>query len=47
MNLTSLMPKIFSKIHRSFIEKYYQIGERKIIEQKEIKTFQINQMIIT
>ncbi len=39
MNLTSLMPKIFSKIHRSFIEKYYQIGERKIIEQKEIKTY--------
>ena len=39
MNLTSLMPKIFSKIHRSFIEKYYQIGERKIIDLKEIKTY--------
>ena len=42
MNLTSLMPKIFSKIHRSFIEKYYQIGERKIIDLKEIKTYAKN-----
>ena len=39
MNLTSLMPKIFSKIHRSFIEKYYNYGEKKIIDKKDMKTF--------
>ena len=39
MNLTSLMPKIFSKIHKSFMEKYYNFGEKKIIDQKDIKTF--------
>ena len=39
MNVTSLMPKIFAKIHRSFIEKYYNYGEKKIIDKKDMKTF--------
>ncbi len=39
MNLTSLMPKIFAKIHKSFMEKYYNFGEKKIIDKKDIKTF--------
>ena len=39
MNLTSLMPKIFAKIHRSFIEKYYNYGEKRIIDKKDMKTF--------
>jgi len=39
MNLTSLMPKIFSKIHRSFMEKYYIYGEKRIIDKKDLKTF--------
>ena len=39
MNLISLMPKIFSKIHKSFIEKYYNYGEKKIIDKKDLKTF--------
>ena len=29
MNVTSLMPKIFAKIHRILIEKYYTYGEKR------------------
>ena len=39
MNLTSLMPKVFAKIHKSFMEKYYNFGEKKIIDKKDLKTF--------
>ena len=33
MNLTSLMPKIFAKIHKSFMEKYFNVGEKIIIDK--------------
>ena len=39
MNLSSLMPKNYSKLHSSFIERFYEIGEKIIIDKKNLKTF--------
>ena len=39
MNLSTLMPKNYSRIHSSFIERYYHIGEKIIIDKKNLKTF--------
>ena len=34
-----LMPKNLSKIHSTFISKYFEIGEKNILGKKRIKTF--------
>ena len=39
MNLTSLMPKLFSKNHSKYIEKYFKVGEKKIIDKNDFKTY--------
>ena len=39
MNLNSLMPKLFAKDHSSYISRYFKIGEKKIIDKPDIKTF--------
>ena len=35
MNLTSLMPKLFSKDHCKYIEDYFKIGEKKILDKSD------------
>lgn len=32
VNVTQIMPKIFEKIHTSFLEKFYDVGEKRIID---------------
>ena len=39
MNLTSLMPKLFSKNHSKYIERYFKVGEKKIIDKNDYKTY--------
>ena len=39
MNLTSLMPKIFSKNHSKYIERYFKVGEKKILDNNDFKTY--------
>jgi len=39
MNLTSLMPKLFAKNHSKFIEKYFKVGEKKIVDKNDVKTY--------
>ena len=39
MNLTSLMPKLFAKKHSKYIEKYFKIGEKKIVDKGDYKTY--------
>ena len=39
MNLSALMPKNYAKLHKSFIEKYYNIGEKIAIDKNNLKTF--------
>ena len=39
MNLTSLMPKLFGKNHSKYIERYFKIGEKKIIDKNDFKTY--------
>lgn len=39
MNISNLMPRLFAKHHKSFVEKYYDIGEKKVIDRKDFKTF--------
>ena len=39
MNLTSLMPKLFAKKHSKYIEKYFKIGEKKIVDRNDYKTY--------
>ena len=38
-NLTCLMPKIFSKYHSKYMERYFKIGQKKIIDKNDFKTF--------
>lgn len=38
MNVTSMMPKIFQKEHKAFIERFFKIGEKRIID-KQYRTF--------
>ena len=42
MNVSSLIPKNFSSIHNTFIEKYSLTGEKIIIDKKCIQTFGID-----
>ena len=39
MNLSNLMPRLFAKNHKNFVEKYYDIGEKKVIDKKDFRTF--------
>ena len=39
MNLSNLMPKLFACEHKSFMEKYFRTGEKKAIDQKDLKSF--------
>ena len=39
MNLTSLMPKLFAKKHSKYIEKYFKVGEKKIVDKNDYKTY--------
>ena len=39
MNLSSLMPKIFAKNHSKYIERYFKIGQKKLIDKSNFKTF--------
>ena len=37
-NISILLPKNYSKLHDSFIERYYEIGEKKIIDKEKIRS---------
>ena len=39
MNLIQLMPKIFAKIHKGFMKDYFKSGQKKILDQRDFKTF--------
>ena len=39
MNLTALMPKLFAKSHSKYIERYFKIGEKKIVDRNDFKTY--------
>jgi PAS domain S-box-containing protein len=38
VNLTQLMPKMFEKIHKGFLERFFDIGEKKRVD-KSFKSF--------
>ena len=42
MNLSSLMPNLFSKEHSNYMAKYFKIGEKKIIDKPDFKTFALD-----
>ena len=42
LNLQILMPKIFSKSHSDYMEKYFKIGEKKFVDKCEFKSFGID-----
>ena len=39
MNISQLMPKIFEEQHTKFMQNYFNIGEKKIIDNKDFKTY--------
>ena len=39
MNISQLMPKLFGEQHTKFIQNYFNIGEKKIIDNKDFKTY--------
>ena len=39
MNLTCLMPKIFSCEHSKYMERFFKIGQKKLIDKSDFKTF--------
>ena len=39
MNLTYLMPKLFIKDHSHYIENYFKIGKKKLIDKHDFYTF--------
>ena len=39
MNLTCLMPKIFAVDHSKYMERYFKIGQKKLIDKSDFKTF--------
>ena len=39
MNLSNLMPKLFAKTHSAFMERFFEIGEKRVLDHKDIKTF--------
>ena len=39
MNLSHLMPRLFSKDHSKYIERYFQVGEKKLIDKIDFFSF--------
>ena len=39
MNISCLMPKIFANEHSKYIERYFKIGQKKLIDKSDFKTF--------
>ena len=39
MNLSHLMPRLFSKDHSSYMERYFQVGEKKLIDKIDFFCF--------
>ena len=39
MNVSNLMPKIFSKDHSKYISRYFRIGEKKLIDKSFFSSF--------
>jgi len=39
MNITCLMPKLFSFEHSKYMKRYFNIGQKKIIDKNDFKTF--------
>ena len=39
MNLSCLMPKVFAKDHSKYIERYFNIGQKKLIDKSDFNTF--------
>ena len=37
MNISRLMPKIFENKHQTFMQNFYQIGEKKLLITKTLK----------
>ena len=37
MNLTTLMPKMYEKEHSKYIENYFKIGQKRIIDKPDLK----------
>ena len=42
MNLSTLMPNLFAKVHSEYMAKYFRIGEKKIIDKPDFKTFALD-----
>ena len=41
-NINEFMPKMFSNEHTKFIRKYFEIGEKKIVDKGQYKTYAID-----
>ena len=39
MNLSHLMPRLFSKDHSKYMERYFQVGEKKLIDKIDFSSF--------
>lgn len=39
MNVSSLMPKSIERKHKNFMERYFEIGEKRILDKKDFKSF--------
>ena len=39
MNLSHLMPRLFAKDHSKYIERYFQVGEKKLIDKVDFSSF--------
>ena len=39
MNLTTLMPKMYEKEHSKYIENYFKIGQKTLIDKSDFKAF--------
>ena len=39
MNLSHLMPKLFAKDHSKYMERYFQVGEKKLIDKIDFSCF--------
>ena len=42
MNINALMPNMFSIKHSNYMAKYFKIGEKKIIDKPDFKTFALD-----
>ena len=39
VNLSTLMPNLFAKMHSNYVQNYFKIGEKKILDKPDFKTF--------